>query len=456
MATETLVGDDRVGEASGAVAQLERHLKLLEDAFAEGIERHERFLAGKAGAISSVEENVLALCNRMERAEREQAGAMTELRSTLSEICVRLNGLEAGKPLDYVSPDPLSEPPPVHEAVPFEDASDDMSNLPPEAVPQPAEPPTYTNESYLSVARRAANDAAKSHKDEDVRRGAKAGQRSGRARLLLAGCIAPLVIGAVTIGVLNRHSVTAAPEISRAVPAPPAAAFVLPVPPQMAVSPPSDPSPAELASAADVGELEKQAATGDANAERQLGLKYLAGDGATIDEAEAANWLLQASYKGDPTAEYWLGALYAGGRGVPADASQSNHWYEAAAKQGNRRAMHSLGIANFEGRGMDKNSEEAARWFTKAAELGYGDSQFNLAVLYERGDGVAPSLVQAYKWYAIAAGHGDERANARVAELGKALKPAELDAARHEATAFKPVPLDASANAADASTPSGG
>jgi localization factor PodJL len=455
MATETVESNQSGGEPSGAIAQLERHLKLLEKAFTEGVERHEKFLREKASALSSVEDNVLALCNRMEQSEQKQAGAMMELRSTLCDIGERLNGLEAGNEAGFVFPELPSDLPPLREAVPLDVGRDDISKLEPKMEQQSTETSTATTESYLSSARRAANEAAVPHKVEDARAAPKVGRRSSRMRLVLLGCAAPLVVVAVTAVMLNRHSVTAAPEISLSVPAA-STGFVLPAPPQVVVAPPADPSPAVLASTAPVGELEKKAETGDAKMAREVGLKYLVGDGTTVDEAEAASWLLQASYKGDPTAEYWLGTLYAGGRGVPADVSQSNHWYEAAAKQGNRRAMHGLGVANFEGRGMDKNPEEAARWFTKAAELGFTESQFNLAVLYEQGTGVPTSLVQAYKWYAIAAGHGDQKANARVAELAKALKPAELDTARHDAAAFKPVPMDESANAMDGPAPSGG
>ena len=150
------------------------------------------------------------------------------------------------------------------------------------------------------------------------------------------------------------------------------------------------------------------AASGDVKAERDLGLKYLAGDGVQANESQAARWLMRAAYRGEPTAEYWLGTLYARGHGVPEDAFQANHWYEAAAQKGNRRAMHSFAVAYFQGWGVEKNYSEAARWFRSAADLGFVDSQFNLAVLYERGAGIQQSLTEAYKWYAIAAQGGDK------------------------------------------------
>jgi len=211
---------------------------------------------------------------------------------------------------------------------------------------------------------------------------------------------------------------------------------------------PEEKPPAQVATVSPAKALPQNTAALDAKSERERGLKYLAGDGVSVNDEEAARWLLQAAYHGEPTAAYWLGTLYERGRGVPVDPFQARHWYETAAKKGNRTAMYNLAVANLDGRGAEKNVEQAVQWFGKAAELGMVDSQFNLAVLYERGTGVAQSLTEAYKWYAIAAASGDKEAAARVATLANQLKPEDLAKARSAAAAFKPAPLNASANAA--------
>ena len=298
---------------------------------------------------------------------------------------------------------------------------------------------TSTMESYLAAAGRAARAASLAENDKRKPR--------SRTRFVVAFCMATMVILATAATMLNRHVETAKPAVAP----PPAKVVAQPVaplspPPQVTVIPPSDPTPGQLPTTQPLDKLTELATAGDIKAERDLGLKYLAGDGIDVNEAEAARWLMHAAYKGEPTAEYWLGTLYARGHGVPADAFQANHWYEAAAKQGNRRAMHSFAVAHFQGWGAEKDFAEAARWFKNAAELGFVDSQFNLAVLYERGAGVSQSLTDAYKWYAIAAKAGDKEADSRVAALATQLAPGDLALAQQAAVSFRPAPMNENAN----------
>ncbi len=222
-----------------------------------------------------------------------------------------------------------------------------------------------------------------------------------------------------------------------------------------ALAPPSKPQPTAqtVASANDAAKATALAAhlttladAGNAKAELLVGLKYLDGEGAAVNEAEAAKWLERAAGKGEAIAAYRLGTLFERGHGVPADASNAMHWYALAAKLGNRKAMHNLAVAYAEGSGTPKDLTRAAQWFSKAAALGLGDSEFNLAVLYERGMGVQQSLIDAYKWYSIAAAQGDSEAKARLDVITTQLNADERAAAQKAATEFRPQPLDRNAN----------
>jgi localization factor PodJL len=186
--------------------------------------------------------------------------------------------------------------------------------------------------------------------------------------------------------------------------------------------------------------------SGNAKGEMLLGLKYLDGDGVTVNEAEAAKWLERAATQNDAIAAYRLGTLYERGHGVAADPAKAVHWYEVAAQQGNRKAMHNLAVAYAQGTGTTKDLAQAAQWFSRAANLGLADSQFNLAVLYERGMGVPQSLPDAFKWYAIAASQGDAESKARIDALSTQLSASDRIAAQHAADTFKPQPMDRSAN----------
>ncbi len=435
--------------AAGAITNLEQRLQTLETAFADIVERHEKSLRERSGVVSWVEQSVNTLRQRLESSEHHQTNMLAELRTALAASS------RASQPDDGVpqasEPATAAPAPPMPEFPPMAFASG-SAELPPvmtDAMPagkDHREPSAAAMESYLASARRAAKTASPSGERET--RQPRSGKGNSRTRFLVASCMATMVILATAVMVLNQHVVTAMP--AAAPPAPPKtvaqAAAPLSPPPQVTAIPPANPTPAQLPTTQPLDKLTEMATAGDVKAERDLGLKYLAGDGVDVNEAEAARWLMRSAYKGEPTAEYWLGTLYARGHGVPADAFQANHWYEAAAKQGNRRAMHSFAVAHFQGWGAEKDFAEAARWFKNAAELGFVDSQFNLAVLYERGAGVPQSLTDAYKWYAIAAKAGDKEADSRVAALATQLAPGDLALAQQAAVSFKPAPMNESAN----------
>jgi localization factor PodJL len=457
---------DKDGVVTGAVARLERRVQVMEKAFADIVERHERSLRERTGSFTAIEESMGAVLSRMDASDKQQSQTMSEFRQQVADACLRLNALEETKSRSSVpaSPtlselSPLPDVPPVHETQrPAEALAAkpvwDVSKTDARAA-EPVKPPV--NETYLSAARRAANAAVAATAEErtvsklDMMRSRK----TSRAKFLLFACLAPVAILGAAFMVLNRNAVTAEPvELSQGgeVSTPSLLEQAAGLPAPTLESEPQAPTAGASATATQkvssesLERLAEQASTGDTKAERDVGLRYLAGDGTSIDESEAARWLMRAAYKGEPTAEYWLATLYARGHGVPADAFQANHWYEAAAKKGNRRAMHSLAVANSQGWGMEKNFIEAARWFQRAAELGLVDSQFNLGVLFERGSGVPQSLTDAYKWYAIAAANGDKEADARVAVLAKELRPADLALAQSAVASFKPMPMDETAN----------
>lgn len=428
--------------ASGAVpplARIERRIQMLEKAFNEIGERQEKALRERNDIAAAIDQNILGLRQRLDASEQGQAGLVAELKKALMDIHVRVNGIEIALPsMPGAAPNRLFLASSDRFAADPAQANLDLEDEPParEENPEPRKP-TEPPE-YLSAARRAANEALAENGDDTSAK--PVAKRKRRGRFFLFTCLAPMAIFATAIGVLNRHSVTAE-TVHMTAPS-----RDLSPPPPIVQTRLNDPTAKETAGLGPLEQVQTRAKAGDAKAERDLGLKYLAGDGLAADDGEAARWLLRSAYQGEPVAEYWLGTLYARGHGVPADAAQANHWYEAAAKQGNRRAMHSIGVAYLEGIGKDKNAAEAARWFGEAAALGLVDSAFNLAVLHERGTGVKQSLADAFKWYGIAAAWGDRPARLRMDALAQRLHPADLALAQQAAEKFKPKPVNMSAN----------
>ena len=194
-------------------------------------------------------------------------------------------------------------------------------------------------------------------------------------------------------------------------------------------------------------DLETAAAKGDAIAAFEMGRRLSEGsNGQAKDAPAAADWYLKSADAGLAVAQYRIGSLYERGEGVQRDLAAAQGWYEKASAQGNARATHNLAVLMSEGATGDPDYVRAAQYFTQAANLGVADSQYNLGVLYARGLGVGVDLVQSYKWFALAAQQGDRDAGKRRDEVGKAMKPDALAAARAVVQTFKAKPLDTTAN----------
>ncbi len=84
--------------------------------------------------------------------------------------------------------------------------------------------------------------------------------------------------------------------------------------------------------------LEK-ARKGNADAQYQLGILYLAGKGTLQDFSEASKWFILAAEQNHPLAQYELGLLYQVGQGVEMDNEKSYMWFNLAAAAGIEQAI---------------------------------------------------------------------------------------------------------------------
>ncbi len=233
----------------------------------------------------------------------------------------------------------------------------------------------------------------------------------------------------------------ASPEITGSV-QPPASpslslpAMNLPALPGSRPPPRGDKLPATIGGSA----LRTAAASGNAAAEYEVGVRYAEGRGVAANSAEASRWLELAAQRGLALAQFRLAGLYEKGIGVKKDIETARRLYKAAAEQGNAKAMHNLAVLYAEGAALKPDYRTAAQWFRLASDHGVSDSQYNLAILYARGIGVDQSLSESYKWFALAASQGDQEAARKRDEVGKRLDPQSLSAARIAAQAFTPQP----------------
>ncbi len=219
--------------------------------------------------------------------------------------------------------------------------------------------------------------------------------------------------------------------------APSAETAPAPSAPQTAIEVPATMGPKSLADAA---------ASGDPQALFEIGARYQDGRGVAANLPEAVRWYEMAAQRGLAPAQYRVANLYEKGTGVARDFGKAMTFYEEAAQAGNASAMHNLAVLYASGAAGTPDYAKAVSWFEKAADLGVSDSQFNLAILYARGNGVPQNLDASYKWFAVAARGGDQDAAQKRDEVGSAMGPAQLEAAKAAAAQWQVKPVDPNAN----------
>lgn len=81
---------------------------------------------------------------------------------------------------------------------------------------------------------------------------------------------------------------------------------------------------------------------GNREAQYQLGLKYLTGDGVPRSLVQAAQWFHSAAELGQMDAQYQLSLRYERGEGVPQNSQQAWQWLMNAAESGQPEALRKV------------------------------------------------------------------------------------------------------------------
>jgi len=170
------------------------------------------------------------------------------------------------------------------------------------------------------------------------------------------------------------------------------------------------------------GSLEYQyhlvaAEEGDAEAQYQLGLTYLTGNGISKDHRQALKWLFKSAKQGNAKAQLKLASISLEGQIVRKDYAEAAKWFRLAAEQGESEAQLKLGHLYFNGQGLKRDLSEALKWFHQAAQQEDVESQLALADMYVSGHGVPKDCHEAEKWCLKAAQTGSERATHKLREI---------------------------------------
>ena len=191
-------------------------------------------------------------------------------------------------------------------------------------------------------------------------------------------------------------------------------------------APTPDKQATSAVTAADFAATKKDAESGDAEAQLNLGVMYNNGEGVPQDYAEALKWFRLAADQGYAIAQNNLGVMYESGEGVPQDYAEALKWYRLAADQGYAEAQSNLGLMYCAGEGVPQDYAEAVKWYRLAADQGLAVGQLNLGTMYYNGQGVPKDLVEAYAWWFISAAGGDADAANNRSVVARELTPEQL------------------------------
>ncbi len=167
----------------------------------------------------------------------------------------------------------------------------------------------------------------------------------------------------------------------------------------------------------DEKDLRTWADRGDADAQFELGLRMITGEGLKKNLEEGIKSVEKAAKQKHLRAQHVLGTLYEDGVGVKKDLAKAAEWYRTSAELGFALSQHSLAAMYEEGKGVQKDTAKATEWFKKAADQGFPQSQTAYASKLERGDGIAKSSSKAALWYLKAAQQDFVPAMTRLANL---------------------------------------
>lgn len=155
---------------------------------------------------------------------------------------------------------------------------------------------------------------------------------------------------------------------------------------------------------------------GDADAQYELGERYLDGNGVIEDKTAAAQWFCRAASQNHAEAQFRLFQCYENGWGVEINDEKAVEWLNMAAHQNHAEAQYHLGLRFGKGLGVVKNEAEAVRWYTASAKQNYAPAQYSLGLCYQMGRGIAFNHAEAAKWFLAAAEQGLVSAQVEIAD----------------------------------------
>jgi len=129
----------------------------------------------------------------------------------------------------------------------------------------------------------------------------------------------------------------------------------------------------------------QKANSGDANAQHELGLRYLTGKGFASDTLKAAYWIKKSAEQGLPLAQYNYAILLLNGYGVDWNPFDAFKYFSFASSHNIPEALYMMGIMHIENFVVPRNYKKAYQYLSKSAELGFEPANYTLRKIKEYG-----------------------------------------------------------------------
>ncbi len=156
--------------------------------------------------------------------------------------------------------------------------------------------------------------------------------------------------------------------------------------------------------------IKASAHEGEADAQFQLGLAFLLGDGVSKSNEKAFYYYKLSAEQNLAEGQFELAECYADGIGVKKSEESAKYYYKLSSDQGFAFAQFHFGLRLLLGRGLKQSFNEAVEYFklvlTSTDVSLKSKAQYYLATCYENGAGVKQSDENALYLYKLAADHG--------------------------------------------------
>lgn len=180
--------------------------------------------------------------------------------------------------------------------------------------------------------------------------------------------------------------------------------------------------------------LESAAEDGEAEANAELGRRYLHGvDGKTVDLAAALKHLEAAAAQDHPDALNALGKMHYEGLGVPHNPQRATACVRRAAEAGYPLAQCNYGMLLSQSANTEDEHGRAVEWLRRSAEGHCETAMYELWRAYRDGRGVEPNIDVARRWLLAGAEANEPRAAFEMGlayELGEGVPSNALKALR--------------------------